>query len=98
MYKRQFYGGDSPGLRLGEEFHINRLTLISARAESLPLRDAPGWTLSRLVETSLAWLVSGRLRTDGIITPIIPFADAVEAYRAIDERPHESIKLGISFP
>ncbi len=93
-----FYGGDAPGLRLGEEFHINRLNLISARAESLPLRDAPGWTLARLVETSLAWLVSGRLRTDGIVRPIVPFADAVEAYRAIDERPQESIKLGISFP
>ena len=93
-----FYGGDSPGLRLGEEFHINRLNLISVRAESLPLRDAPGWTLARLVETSLAWLVSGRLRADGIVTPIVPFAGAAEAYRAIDERPQESIKLGISFP
>ena len=93
-----FYGGDSPGLRLGEEFHINRINVISARAESLPLRDAPGWTLTRLVETSLSWLASGRLRADGIVTPIVPFAEAAEAYRAIDERPQESIKLGISFP
>ena len=93
-----FYGGDSPGLRLGEEFHINRINVISARAESLPLRDAPGWTLTRLVETSLSWLASGRLRADGIVTPIVPFAEAAEAYRAIDERPQESIKLGITFP
>jgi threonine dehydrogenase-like Zn-dependent dehydrogenase len=92
-----YYGGDSPGLFLGEEFHINRLQLVSARAQSLPLRDAPGWTLARLVDTCLAWLVSGRLRVEGIVTPIVSFADAVEAYRAIDEHPERSIKLGIRF-
>ena len=92
-----FYGGDSAGLRLGEEFHINRLQLVSARAQSLPLRDAPGWTLRRIVETCLDWLVSGRLRVDGIISPVVPFGESVEAYRAIDERPAESIKLGIRF-
>lgn len=93
-----FYGGDATGLRLGEEFHINQLRLISARAESLPMRDAPAWTLARLVETALGWLVSGRLRVEGIVTPIVPFAESVDAYRAIDQHPDRSIKLGITFP
>jgi threonine dehydrogenase-like Zn-dependent dehydrogenase len=92
-----FYGGDSTGLRLGEEFHVNRLQLVSARAESLPLRDAPGWTLDRLVQVTLDWLASGRLKTDGIVTPVVPFADSVAAYREIDEHPERSIKLGITF-
>ena len=93
-----FYGRDAAGLHLGEEFHVNRLQLVSARAESLPLRDAPGWTLRRTVETTLDWLVSGRLRTAGIVTPVVEVADSVEAYRAIDELPERSIKLGIRFP
>lgn len=93
-----FYGGEGVGLRLGEEFHINRLQLVSARAQSLPLRDAPGWTLRRIVETSLSWLASGKIRIDGIVTPIVPFEDAVDAYRSIDEHPEQSIKLGIHFP
>jgi threonine dehydrogenase-like Zn-dependent dehydrogenase len=92
-----FYGGDSAGLRLGEEFHVNRLQLVSARAESLPLRDAPGWNLDRVARTTLDWLASGRLDARGIVTPIVPFANSVEAYRAIDEHPEESIKLGIRF-
>lgn len=92
-----YYGGDSAGLRLGEEFHVNRLQLVSARAGSLPLRDSPGWTYPRLVSTALAWLVSGRIRTDGMLSPIVPFADAVDAYRSIDEHPDRSIKLGIRF-
>ncbi|MBA2248078.1 MAG: zinc-binding alcohol dehydrogenase [Chloroflexia bacterium] len=93
-----FYGRDAAGLSLGEEFHINQLRLISVRAESLPMRDAPAWTLERMVRLGLDWLTSGRVRTDGIIDPIVPFADAADAYRMIDEHPERSIKLGIRFP
>jgi threonine dehydrogenase-like Zn-dependent dehydrogenase len=92
-----FYGGDSAALRLGEEFHINRLQLVSARAESLPMRDFPAWNLDRLVRTTLDWLATGRLNASGIVTPIVPFSDSVDAYRSIDEHPEQSIKLGISF-
>jgi threonine dehydrogenase-like Zn-dependent dehydrogenase len=92
-----FYGGDAAALRLGEEFHVNRLTLISARAESLPLRDAPRWNLERVAQTTLDWLTKGRLRADGIVTPIVSFEESVEAYREIDEHPERSIKLGIRF-
>jgi threonine dehydrogenase-like Zn-dependent dehydrogenase len=92
-----FYGREATGLHLGEEFHVNQLRLVSARAESLPLRDAPAWNLARFVDVSLAWLASGRLRTDGIVWPIVPFSDSADAYRAIDEHPEQSIKLGIRF-
>lgn len=93
-----FYGRDSAGLNLGEEFHINRITLVSARAQSLPLRDAPGSDLARLVDISLKWLADGRLKANGIVTPVVDFADSAEAYREIDEHPERSIKLGIRFP
>ena len=93
-----YYGGEAVGLHLGDEFHVNRVQLISARTPSLPLRDAPVWTLRRLVDLALSWLTSGRLRTDGIVTPIVPFAESAEAYREIDEHPERSIKLGVRFP
>ena len=92
-----FYGRDASGLLLGEEFHINQLQLVSARAQSLPMRDAPGWTLERLVNLGLSWLADGRIRTDGIITPIVPFEESADAYRMIDEQPEQSIKLGVRF-
>ena len=92
-----YFGGEATGLRLGEEFHVNRLTLISCRSESLPMRDAPGWTLERTAQTCLAWLAEGRLSAEGMVTPIVPFAGAADAYREIDERPERSIKLGIRF-
>jgi threonine dehydrogenase-like Zn-dependent dehydrogenase len=92
-----FYGRDASGLLLGDEFHINQLKLISVRAESLPMRDAPAWTLARLVDVAMDWLRSGRIKTEGIISPIVPFEDAAAAYRSIDEHPERSVKLGIRF-
>lgn len=92
-----YYGGEAAGLRLGEEFHLNRLQLVSCRAESLPLRDAPGWNLQRMTETALGWLASGRLRADGMVTPVVPITEVVQAYREIDEHPERSIKLGVRF-
>ncbi|MDQ2683867.1 MAG: zinc-binding alcohol dehydrogenase, partial [Chloroflexota bacterium] len=92
-----FYGREASGLYLGDEFHINRLSLVSVRAESQPFRDAPGWDLERLVQVSIDWLIEGRIRTDGIVTPVVPFEESAEAYRSIDEHPERSIKLGIRF-
>lgn len=93
-----FYGREASGLHLGAEFHINQIKLVSVRAESLPMRAGPAWDLRRLTEVALSWLASGRLRADGILTPVVPFAEAVNAYREIDEHPERSIKLGIRFP
>jgi threonine dehydrogenase-like Zn-dependent dehydrogenase len=90
-----FYGREATGLLLGEEFHINRLQLISVRAESLPMRDYPAWDLNRMVRLALDWMTSGRVRTEGIISPIVSFEDSAEAYRMIDEHPEQSIKLGV---
>jgi hypothetical protein len=60
----------------GNEVHVNRLTLIAARAASWPPRDASAWDLQRLVDLALAWLASGRVRTTSIVTPIVDFADS----------------------
>ena len=92
-----YYGGEAAGLYLGDEFHVNRLTLLSCRAQSLPMRDYPAWTLARYASICEEWLRTAKLRTDGLIAPVVPFAEAAEAYREIDEHPERSIKLGVAF-
>ena len=71
---------------------------MSVRAESLPSRDYPVWDLHRLADLGLCWLLSGRVRTEGIVSPIVPFEASAAAYAAIDQHPEQSIKLGITFP
>jgi len=92
-----FYGREGTGLLLGEEFHINQITMRSVRAESLPMRNAPAWTLQRVVDLAINWMIEGRIRTGGLLDPVVPFAESAEAYRDIDEHPERSIKLGIRF-
>lgn len=93
-----FYGRDASDVHLGYEFHLNQLTLVSVRAESLPARDYPAWDLHRLADLGLRWLLNGRVRTEGIVSPIVPFEESAAAYAAIDRHPEQSIKLGITFP
>jgi len=93
-----FYIGEGRGLRLGEEWHINRVTVRSSRANTDPSRDHPMWDNRRIREVAFELLRTGRLRVDGLIDPIVPFEQSAEAYRRIDEHPEESIKLGVTYP
>jgi threonine dehydrogenase-like Zn-dependent dehydrogenase len=89
----EFHGG----LDLGREAHLNRPTFIFTRAESEPHRDHPRWNNRRLADAAWDLLVQGRLRTDAIIQPVVPFDQVLEAYREIDEHPERSVKLGVVF-
>jgi threonine dehydrogenase-like Zn-dependent dehydrogenase len=92
-----FYEGEGVGLRLGEEAHMNRATLRFTRGISDPNRDHPMWDRTRVLRHTEELLRSGRVRVDGLVQPIVPFADVVAAYRRIDEAPGDSIKLGVVY-
>lgn len=93
-----WYHGESHDLYLGEEFHFNRLTLISgARVESEPYREHPLWDRKRVYDAVIELFVGRKLNVQGIIDRIVKFDEVVEAYRLIDERPWECIKLGVTY-
>jgi threonine dehydrogenase-like Zn-dependent dehydrogenase len=93
-----WYHGDARGLYLGEEFHFNRLSLISgARVESEPYREYPLWDRKRIYSTVIELFVKKKLDVQGILDPIVRFDQVVEAYRRIDEYPSESVKLGVTY-
>ena len=91
-----YYTGDSRALSLEGEWHRNRLTIISSRDVSQPLRDHPLWDSRRIHEEAFT-LLQGRLSVEGLVHPIVPFDESAEAYRDIDEAPERSIKLGIRY-
>ena len=85
------------GLDFGQEAHHNRPNLIFARACSDPGRDHPRWDERRIFDTCWAWLASGTLIADPIVHPVVPFAQAGDAWLEVDRDPSSSIKLGIEF-
>jgi threonine dehydrogenase-like Zn-dependent dehydrogenase len=92
-----FYQGEAKGLRLGEEWHINRITMRSSRSISDPNRDHPMWDSERIKEVSFQLLKEGKLSVEGLIRPIVKFEESADAYRLIDEHPEEVIKLGVVY-
>jgi threonine dehydrogenase-like Zn-dependent dehydrogenase len=92
------YHGDQPGLRLGEEYHRNRITLIpSMTVNGCPQRTRPLWTLDRLNATARQPIVSGAVRTDALITHRVPFHRAAEAYALITDTPQDTIKVVLTY-
>jgi len=92
-----FYQGEALGLRLGEEFHMNRLNLVSTRACSDPNRDHPRWDEGRILATCIRLMQEGKLRVEGLIEPVVTFERCAEAYRWIDEHPEGTIKMGVVY-
>jgi threonine dehydrogenase-like Zn-dependent dehydrogenase len=92
-----FYEGEGRGLRLGEEWHMNRITMRSSRACSDPNRDHPRWDNRRLRELAFRLLKEGALTAEGLVTPIVGIDQAAEAYQDIDRHPERSIKMGVKF-
>ncbi|MBC7287443.1 MAG: zinc-binding dehydrogenase [Armatimonadetes bacterium] len=88
-----FYQGECKGLNLGEEWHMNRIDMISSRACSDPNRDHPMWDDNRIREVAFELLRSGRIDVSGIVSPIVRFDELLEAYPLIDTHPENVVKL-----
>ena len=93
-----FYKGEGTALRLGEEWHLTRVTVRSSMPVwGNPSRDYPMWDDERLEDTVLELMCEEKLNIDGLIYPIVPFEKSDEAYLLIGEHPDQCIKLGITF-
>jgi 2-desacetyl-2-hydroxyethyl bacteriochlorophyllide A dehydrogenase len=93
-----FYQGGAGNLRLGEEFHHNRLSLIaSIGGWGAPHRHAPLWDRRRVLETALRLLYTDRVSVAGLLDQRMPFASAPEAYRRLDEHPRSAVKIALEY-
>ena len=89
-----FYQGESRGLFLGEEFHFNRVRVISDQggrtSPALPL-----WSIKRARETICRLLP--KLDLDGMITHEFPFEKAADAYGLLDERREQALQVILKY-
>jgi threonine dehydrogenase-like Zn-dependent dehydrogenase len=94
-----FYHGAGSALRLGEEWHLTRVTVRSSMPVwGNPSRDYPMWDDERVEDTAFELMRQGRLATNGLIDPIVSFEEAAEAYQMVHSHPERCVKLGITFP
>ena len=93
-----FYQGGAEPLRLGEEWHHNRLDMVSSMgAWGAPHRSHPAWDRPRVMRTVVDLFAAGRLRVDALPVRSFPFEQAVEAYAWLDEHPTEAVKVALTY-
>ncbi|MFF7360895.1 zinc-binding dehydrogenase [Streptomyces sp. NPDC008125] len=92
-----FYQGDGAGLRLGDEFHHNRVQLICSQIGGVPPQLAGRWTVERLQQTFLSLVAEGLVDVKSLVSHVVPVADAADAYVLLDERPADALQVVLEF-
>ncbi|MEW5870064.1 MAG: zinc-binding dehydrogenase [Chloroflexota bacterium] len=92
-----FYQGEASGLYLGEEFHHNRIQLICSQISNVDPALSQRWDRLRLIHTIMDLQVQGLLNLRPVITHIIPFEDAAQAYEILDNTPEQALQVVLDF-
>jgi len=86
-----WYGTRPVTLSLGGHFHRGRVRLRSSQVGRIDPELGSRWDPARRTETVLGLLP--RLRLRQLVSHRIPFEDAREAYRLVDESPDEAVQV-----
>ena len=92
-----FYQGDGLGLRLGEEFHHNRVQLVSSQISSAPLALAQRWSPERMHRTVIELVAAGRVDVLPLVSHVVPAPLAADAYTLLDADPASALQVVLDF-
>ena len=76
--------GGSDEVRLGEEFHHNRIELISSQISGVAPAASHRWSKLRLWQSAVRLQHEGRLNLLPLISHAVPFAEAPALFARID--------------
>ena len=92
-----FFQHDGQGLFLGEEFHHNRVNVVCSQIYGVSPELTYRWNQARLVATVMQLQAGGVLDLRPIITQVIPFRDAADAFRLVDKQPEQAVQVVLDF-
>ncbi|GGK60686.1 zinc-dependent alcohol dehydrogenase [Ornithinimicrobium pekingense] len=93
-----FYQGGAEGLRLGEEFHHNRVRIVASQIGGVPVGLSTSWDQARLVQVFMELVLAGRVDVDPLITDVVDASEVGEAFRRLDEGDPEVLQVLLRFP
>lgn len=92
-----FFQGPATALRLGEEFHHNRVSVVGSQISGVAPHLQHRWDELRMSETTLELARHGRLRLRELVSHVLPSHDAPEAFHLLDTSPHEALQIVLDF-
>ncbi|MDQ2692826.1 MAG: zinc-binding dehydrogenase [Chloroflexota bacterium] len=92
-----FFQGEAQGLALGEEFHHNRISLICSQISNVDPALSYRWDRLRLIHTIMDLQAKGSLNLRPVITHVLPFREAAQAFQILDETPDQALQVVLDF-
>lgn len=92
-----FLQGEGVGLRLGEEFHHNRITIVCSQISGIRADLAHRWSRDRLEATVIDLLARRELEADALISHVLPVERAGEAFALLDSADPDVLQVILDF-
>jgi threonine dehydrogenase-like Zn-dependent dehydrogenase len=92
-----FYQGGAEHLRLGEEFHHNRVRIVASQISGTPVGLGPRWNQRRLVSVVMGEVAAGRLDVGRLVTDLVDAADVASAFEKLDRGDPDTLQVVLRF-
>ena len=92
-----FFQGPGAPLRLGEEFHHNRIAIVGSQISGVAPHLQHRWNELRMSETVLALEHQGRLKLRELISHVVPADDAPSAFEMLDSAPQDALQVVLDY-
>ncbi|WP_422117892.1 zinc-dependent alcohol dehydrogenase [Brachybacterium sp. UNK5269] len=92
-----FYQGGAPNLRLGHEFHHNRVRIVASQISGVPVELGRRWDQRRLVEVFMAQAAAGAVGTRSLVTDVVDAADVAEIFARLDRGDGQTLQSVLRF-
>ncbi len=92
-----FYQGGLADVRLGEEFHHNRVRLIASQIGAVSPALSDSWTRDRLHQEVMARIGAGILDPTPLITHTVPASDCQSAYDLLRSGDSHALQIVLTF-
>jgi 2-desacetyl-2-hydroxyethyl bacteriochlorophyllide A dehydrogenase len=93
-----FYQGGAAHLRLGEEFHHNRVRIVASQIAGTPPALGPRWDQPRLVATFMEQVRRGRVDVRSLVTDVVDALDVATVFERLDQGDPEILQAVLRFP
>lgn len=92
-----FFQGQAAPVRLGEEFHHNRISIVGSQISGVAPALQHRWDEIRMSGTILELEREGRLRLTDLITHTVPAEEAPSAFEMLDRSPDEALQVVLDY-
>jgi 2-desacetyl-2-hydroxyethyl bacteriochlorophyllide A dehydrogenase len=92
-----FYQGGAEALRLGEEFHHNRVRIVASQISGTPPPLGARWHPQRLVAVFMDQVAAGRVDVASLVTDVVAAGQVAEAFARLDAGDPDTLQVVLRF-